>query len=173
VHRLLTPDAIVERVEDIKLEQLRALGVRGIALDLDNTIVPWHTADLAPNVRAWVQGLMACGLRVCLVTNNYAEQAHDVAAMLAVPMVAGALKPIPTAFRRALAALSVPASESAVIGDQLFTDVLGGKLLGMKAILVNPIGGREFFTTRFMRMMERPLLARMRLARSRRADART
>ena len=165
-HRLLTPDAIVDRVEDIEPEQLRALNVRGIALDLDNTIVPWHTADVAPKVRAWVRRVQASGLRVCLVTNNYAQQAHDVAAMLSVPMVAGALKPVPIAFRRALAALSMPARETAVIGDQLFTDVLGGKLLGMKAILVSPLGSREFFTTRFMRMMERPLLARMR-ARSR------
>lgn len=161
MHKLLTPDAIVDRVEDIALEQLRALGVRGIALDLDNTIVPWHTSELSPRAGAWVSSLVAAGLRVCLVTNNYADQAKDVARMLAVPMVAGALKPMPTAFRRALQALAVPARESVVIGDQLFTDVLGGKLLGMKAILVRPIGAREFFTTRFMRMMERPLLARL------------
>jgi len=160
--KLLTPDAIVERVEDIALDRLRAMNVRGIALDLDNTIVPWHTTQLAPQVQAWVGGLLAAGVRVCLVTNNYSDQTGEVAARLAVPVVAGALKPIPMAFRKALGALAVPAGESAVIGDQLFTDVLGGKLLGMKAILVRPIGAREFFTTRFMRMMERPFLARSR-----------
>lgn len=160
--KLLTPDAIVDRVEDVTLEQLRTLNVCGIALDLDNTIVPWHTADLSPQISAWVSALVSAGLRVCLVTNNYAQQAKDVARMLGVPMVAGALKPMPTAFRRALSTLAVPADKSVVIGDQLFTDVLGGKLLGMKAILVRPIGAREFFTTRFMRVMERPLLDRMR-----------
>jgi putative phosphatase len=161
VLKLLTPDAIVDRVEDISLELLRGLGVRGVALDLDNTIVPWHTADLTPGVAQWVAALLAADMRVCLVTNNYAGHATDVAQALSVPIVPGALKPAPTAFRRALGALAVPAAQSVVIGDQLFTDVLGGKLLGMHAILVRPIGGREFFTTRFMRMMERPLLARM------------
>ena len=160
--RVLTPDAIVDRVEDISLAMLASLGVRGVALDLDNTIVPWHTADLAPAVAAWVRGLLDGGLRVCLITNNYAGHATDVAQALSVPIVAGALKPAPLAFRRAVAALAVPASESVVIGDQLFTDVLGGKLVGMRAILVRPIGGREFFTTRFMRIVERPLLARLR-----------
>ncbi|HLN46750.1 MAG TPA: YqeG family HAD IIIA-type phosphatase [Magnetospirillaceae bacterium] len=161
--RLLTPDAMAERVEDITVEMLQGMGVHGVALDLDNTIVPWHTADLTPTVSAWVGRLLAGGLRVCLVTNNYAGHAADVARGLGVPIVAGALKPVPIAFRRALAALHVPAANGAVIGDQLFTDVLGGKLLGMRAILVKPIGGREFFTTRLMRMMERPLLARMRI----------
>jgi uncharacterized protein len=161
VLRVLTPDAIVDRVEDIALQRLSAMRVRGVALDLDNTIVPWHTADLSRQVRDWVRLLLGAGVRVCLVTNNYSRQANQVAAALEVPMVGGALKPIPAAFRKALATLAVPAPESVVIGDQLFTDVLGGKLLGMKAILVRPIGGREFFTTRFMRLMERPLLARM------------
>jgi HAD superfamily phosphatase (TIGR01668 family) len=159
---LLTPDAIVDRVEDISIELLHGLGVRGVALDLDNTIVPWHTSDLSPAVADWVGRLLADGLRVCLLTNNYAGHATDVAQALSVPIIPGALKPLPAAFRRALAALAVPARESVVIGDQLFTDVLGGKLIGMHAILVRPLGGREFFTTRFMRLMERPLLARMR-----------
>ena len=160
--RLLTPDAIVERVEDISPAMLAHLGVRGVALDLDNTIVPWHTADLTPSVVRWVADILGSGVRVCLITNNYAQQALDVARRLEVPIVAGALKPAPAAFRKALRALAVAAPASAVIGDQLFTDVLGGKLLGMHAILVQPIGAREFFTTRFMRMVERPVLARMR-----------
>ena len=160
--RLLTPDAIVDRVEDISLQLLAGLGVRGVALDLDNTIVPWHTSDLTPAVAQWVATLLAADLRVCLLTNNYAGHATDVAQALSVPIIPGALKPAPAAFKRALGALAIPAAQCAVIGDQLFTDVLGGKLLGMRAILVRPIGGREFFTTRFMRMMERPLLERMR-----------
>jgi putative phosphatase len=160
--RLLTPDGMADRVEDITLERLTSMGVRGVALDLDNTIVPWHTADVTPAVSAWVSAIRQGGMRMCLVTNNYASHAADVARDLGIPIVAGALKPLPVAFRSALAALGVPAANSAVIGDQLFTDVLGGKLLGMQAILVKPIGGREFFTTRLMRMMERPLLARMR-----------
>lgn len=161
--RLLTPDAMADRVEDITLEQLHAMGVGGVALDLDNTIVPWHTADLAPEVSAWARRLLAGGVRICLVTNNYSSNAGAVARALGVPIVSGALKPAPAAFRKALTALAVPAAQCVVIGDQLFTDVLGGKLLGMHAILVKPIARREFFTTRLMRMMERPLLARMRL----------
>ncbi|HZV78622.1 MAG TPA: YqeG family HAD IIIA-type phosphatase [Candidatus Binatus sp.] len=160
--RLLTPDSIAERVEDISLDALADSGTLGIALDLDNTIVPWHTTDLSTAKRAWVAQALERGFRVCVVTNSYAGYALQVARELGVPLVAGALKPVPLAFERALKAMTLPAASCVVIGDQLFTDVFGGKLLGMRAILVKPIGGREFFTTRFMRMMERPLLARMR-----------
>ncbi|HXM19435.1 MAG TPA: YqeG family HAD IIIA-type phosphatase [Candidatus Tumulicola sp.] len=162
--KLLTPDAMVERVEDISRDLLTGWGARGIALDLDNTIVPWHTADVRPAIAAWVATLVRSGLRVCLLTNNYAQHARDVAAALNVPIVAGALKPAPFAFRRALEAMGTEAARSVVVGDQLFTDVLGGKLVGMRAVLVQPIGAREFPTTKILRWLERPLISRLRKA---------
>ena len=160
--RLLTPDSVAERVENISLDSLERDGVTGLALDLDNTLVPWHTADLSVAKRAWVSQALERGFRACLVTNSYAAYAKNVSRELGVPLVGGALKPVPIAFARALHCLTLPAHRCVVIGDQLFTDVFGGKMLGMHAILVKPIATREFFTTRFMRLMERPLLARMR-----------
>ncbi len=162
--RLLTPDAMVERVEDISPEMLAGWGTRGIALDLDNTIVPWHTAQLRPGIAAWVAALQRAGMRICLLTNNYAQHARDVAAALNVPIVAGALKPAPFAFRRALKAMGTGSAASVMVGDQLFTDVLGGKLVGMRVVLVQPIGAREFPTTKIMRLLERPFIARLRNA---------
>jgi HAD superfamily phosphatase (TIGR01668 family) len=136
--------------------------MRGIALDLDNTVVPWHTTALSPAVADWVSKLRAGGVRLCLLTNNYGAQAFAVARALGIPLVKGALKPAPPAFRRALLALETPAEKSAVIGDQLFTDVLGGKLLGMRTVLVKPIGRRELPTTKLLRLLEAPVLAKLR-----------
>ena len=136
--------------------------MRGIALDLDNTVVPWHTTALSPAVADWVSNLRAGGVRLCLLTNNYGAQAFAVARALGIPLVKGALKPAPPAFRRALLALETPAEKSAVIGDQLFTDVLGGKLLGMRTVLVKPIGRRELPTTKLLRLLEAPVLAKLR-----------
>ncbi len=148
-------------MEHIDAALLRRWKLRCVILDLDNTIVPWHTADVRPNIVEWIEKIRRTGIRFCLLTNNYGAQAVSVANTLSMPLVKGALKPLPSAFRRALEALGGAPAHSAVIGDQLFTDVLGGKLLDMRAVLVAPLGLREFPTTRFLRMLEAPILARI------------
>ncbi len=137
-------------------------GIAGIALDLDNTIVPWHTDELIEGAQAWVRSVRDAGIRVCLLTNNYGSQATNVSRTLGVPIVKGALKPLPAAFARSLRCLETSASKGLAIGDQLFTDVLGAKLVGMRAIVVKPVAAREFPTTRVLRFFERPLMSRLR-----------
>jgi len=158
----LIPDAVVDRVEDVSAELLGRWAIRGIALDLDNTIVPWHTADLRASLQLWVAEMRGAGMALCILTNNYGRQAHAVAKLLEIPIVKGAVKPFPRSFRRALRALGTAPRQSMVIGDQLFTDVLGGKLVGMRAVLVRPIGSREFPTTKILRMLEAPIVRRLR-----------
>jgi uncharacterized protein len=155
----VTPDAVVERVEDLDIERLDAWGVHGVVLDLDNTIVPWHTADVTPGAAAWISAVLARGIGICLLTNNYSGGAAATSTSLGVPVIRGALKPSPWSFSAALRVLGVKAASAAVIGDQLFTDVLGGKIVGMRAVLVKPLSRAEFPTTKIVRMLERPVLA--------------
>ncbi len=140
---------------------LAGWGVRGVVLDLDNTIVPWNTSDVSPQARDWVAKLREARIGVCVLTNNYTRRASGVAHQLGIPIIKAAFKPSPMAFRSALRRMSITAEEGAVVGDQLFTDVLGGKLVGMRAVLVNPLSTREFFTTKFVRWLERPFRARL------------
>lgn len=148
-------------MEDVAPSTLAAWGVRGAIVDLDNTLVPWNTAEIAEPVRAWIRSLQP-DVRVCLLTNNYTRRASSVAEALGVPIIKGALKPVPAAFLGALRVLGVGARAAVVIGDQLYTDVLGGKLLGMRAVLVTPLSTREFPTTKIVRWLERPVRARIR-----------
>ena len=158
----MTPDAVVDSVTDLTADTLRAWETRGIALDLDNTIVPWYTSVLSAGVAEWARSMHAVGIRMCLLTNNYGGHAQGVAQALGVPIVRGALKPLPAAFTRSLRVLGTDAAHAVSVGDQLFTDVLGAKLVGMRAVYVRPLHGREFPTTRFLRMLESPVLARLR-----------
>lgn len=137
-------------------------GVRGIALDLDNTIVPWHTSLVTPGAAAWIRDALGRGIGICLITNNYSGGAAATSALFNVPVIKGALKPSPWSFRAALRALGVAGANAAVVGDQIFTDVLGGKLAGMRAVLVKPLSRAEFPTTKLVRMFERPMLAELR-----------
>ena len=159
--RFVTPDAVAERVEQISMASLAGWGVRGVVLDLDNTLVPWNTADVSDGVLEWVRALTAAGIDACVLTNNYSRRATGVANAMGIPIIKAAFKPSPAAFRAALRVMGLDAAQAAVVGDQLFTDVLGGKLVGMRAILVEPLSSREFFTTRFVRWLERPVRSRV------------
>jgi HAD superfamily phosphatase (TIGR01668 family) len=140
---------------------LAGWGVRGVVLDLDNTIVPWNTSDVSPQVKQWVLLLKSARIGVCVLTNNYTRRASKVADELEIPIIKAAFKPSPLAFRSALRRMSIAPPEGAVVGDQVYTDVLGGKLVGMRAVLVNPLSAREFFTTKVVRWLERPVRRRL------------
>lgn len=159
--RWLVPYRYARRIEDVDPRALRADGIRGVILDLDNTIVAWNAPDPAPDVQRWVADLTAAGVRACIVSNNFTGRARAVAQRLGVPVVAGAIKPTPWAFRRAMRVMDTEPEETALVGDQLFTDVLGGNLLGLKTILVDPLSAREFPTTMLVRRIERLLRSRV------------
>ncbi len=156
--RWLRPAAQVPTVFDIDLIALRTRGIRGIILDLDNTIVPWGAREASPELVRWISGAHAAGFRLCIVSNNVGGRVTRIAAMLGLPVVTGALKPRRKALRRALSVMGTTPEETALVGDQLLTDILGGNRLGVHTILVRPQARREFLGTRVARMVERVLL---------------
>jgi len=154
------PDAQAATLADVDRSALWSAGVRGIVLDLDNTCCAYHRPELAPGVADWVQAARAEGFALVLLSNNFAERVGAVAAQLAVPAVPNALKPLPFGFLRAVRLLGTPRHATVVIGDQLFTDVLGAKLLGYRAVLTEPLVAVDFPLTRVLRFLERRLFAR-------------
>ena len=110
-------------------------------------------------LREWVRDLADRGFRVCLVSNNWHERVSTVAEELGFELVAKAVKPLPFAFLRALSKLGSTRRSSVVVGDQLFTDVLGGKLLGMRTVLVLPLSTYDLPHTLMLRKLERLVLA--------------
>lgn len=159
----LKPDAQARTLADVSIDALCAAGTQGVIVDLDNTLVGYHQDHLPPDHVAWLARARAGGLRLVLLSNNFPERVGAVAAAAGIDCVASALKPLPGAFRRALELLGTPASRTVVIGDQLFTDVLGAKLLGMHAILTEPLVEHEFATTRILRFFERLVMPGRRL----------
>lgn len=156
---MLAPDLFYTSVTAIDLVALRESGVRHLLLDLDNTLMPRDTSALPSEVRSWIASLPTAGMAACLVSNNWHAHVASVAEDIGLPIVAKALKPFPSAFRRALAVLGSTPAEAAVIGDQLFTDVLGGNLLGMTTVLVSPQSTSDLPHTLLLRRVERRVLA--------------
>ncbi len=156
----LRPDAVAATLAAVDHAALWRAGMRGIVLDLDNTCCAYHQPELAPGVADWVRAARADGFAIVLLSNNFPERVAAVGAQLGVPAVPNALKPLPFGFLRAVRMLGSARNATVVIGDQLFTDVLGAKLLGYHTVLTEPIVAVDFPLTRVLRFLERVLFAR-------------
>jgi HAD superfamily phosphatase (TIGR01668 family) len=151
---VLSPDVYASSVQAIDLDALWHAGVRVLLLDLDNTLLP-RDSNVVPNAaKAWAAGLAGRGFRACLISNNWHERARQVAGELGLDLVDHAIKPLPFAFLKALSRAGARRSETAVVGDQLFTDILGGKLLGMRTVLVSPLSATDLPHTLVLRRLE-------------------
>ena len=160
--RLLTPSLRVATIYDLPLDWLKTKSIRAIVTDLDNTLVPWRDYKVADQLSGWFKELHGLGYRTVILTN--ARPSPTIKKMsedLGTQLVIGARKPVQRFFREALAKVDAVPAETCVIGDQVFTDVLGGNLLGCYTVLVDRIGDREFIGTRFMRIFERMVLRRL------------
>ncbi len=153
-----TPTAFIPRIEQLAFSKLRADGVRGIIVDLDNTLVGYRALAPAPEIVAWIAEARAHDIKIVMVTNNATPWAVDIANQLALPIVPRARKPLPGGFARAVCMMDLRREDVIVIGDQLFTDILGAKIAGLRTILVDPLVRRDPWNTLPLRLLERALL---------------
>jgi HAD superfamily phosphatase (TIGR01668 family) len=158
----MRPTRIVPSVTAISLADLKSDGIRGIIIDLDNTLVGWKLLAPAPEVAAWVRSALDDGFAIAIVSNNERAWVRSVATGLGiVAFVHTALKPLPFGIFRAVRQLRVRRRETIVVGDQLFADVLAAKFLGIRAILTDPIVAEEHPAMGFLRRFERYVLKGM------------
>ena len=156
---ILYPNMYVPSVTDINLQELRERGIQNLLLDLDNTIVPRDHDRFSPEIKSWLQGLLDKGFKVCIVSNNSTRRVKNVAGPLQIPSVVRAIKPLRGAFLRGMRLLGAKTGNTAIIGDQIFTDILGGNMLGLFTVLVVPLPGKEFWVTKIInRRLEKPIL---------------
>ena len=154
----LRPDLYVDSIYTIDFVDLKSRGIDTIITDLDNTLVPWVEKDVNPRLVNWLSDVKAKGFKVCLVSNAVENRVESFRQSLSVPGISKANKPLNRAFLQALEILKSSPAKTAVIGDQIFTDVLGGNRLGLYTILVVPISKQEFVGTRVVRIVERWIL---------------
>jgi HAD superfamily phosphatase (TIGR01668 family) len=151
----LRPDLRVPAITDIVVADLMQQGYRALLLDLDNTLLPWQNWDVPESSKQWILDAKQLGMKVCIVSNtHHPRRLNQISDELGIQSIARALKPRAHGFRRAAEMMGCELSASVVIGDQLFTDILGGNLAGSHTILVNPMHPREFIGTKISRGLE-------------------
>ncbi|MFO7814771.1 MAG: YqeG family HAD IIIA-type phosphatase [Halanaerobiales bacterium] len=156
----LYPDAYYKSIFEIEIGSLKDSGVVGIIVDIDNTIVPWNDKKISDEVFNWFKNLIEEGFKLCLISNGMTKRVEYFSNQLDIPAIGTAVKPRKKAFRKALKILDLRKDKIAVIGDQIFTDVLGGNRMGFKTILVDPLNEKEFITTKIMRFLEKIVIKR-------------
>lgn len=156
---LAKPDYYFSSVTSIDIPFLHQEGIHCLLLDVDCTIADYRRGELDGVVAEWLKRLQGAGIQTCLVSNGGKRRIRRLAGHLGMPFVARSLKPFPWGCRRAIKLLGVSADHAAMVGDQLFADVLAGRWAGLKTILVQPRSGvKEPWITRWKRPIEQWLL---------------
>ena len=151
----LKPDYNLKNVYDIDFNELKNLGVKCLMFDLDSTVMVSKSANFLPETVEWFNTFIK-DFEVAIISNNKSEEYISNASKLAPCRVIGkANKPNPKIMGEYLTSIGVEPKEAVMIGDRPLTDILAGKLLGCKTILVGSINPTENLPTKFVRALER------------------
>ena len=164
VNLTLTPDFMFARTADITPAFLKNNSIAALLCDIDNTLSPYEDAVPNEEIRAWVQSLREAGIAVALISNNTPARVETYNAPLGLVAYADAKKPSTARYLDAARALGVDVRTCAVLGDQLLTDCLSARRLGVPCIIVPPIRDKKTLFFRCKRALEKPFLAAYRRA---------
>ena len=152
----LKPDYNVVSLFDIDFKEIKALGVNALLFDLDSTVMPSKSGEYPMNVKELLNELKQNFVIAIISNNKNKDYIEKVQAMSTFPVIGHANKPSPKVMREFLKSVNISPAETVVIGDRPLTDVLAGKLLGAKTILVDSITkDTENKPTRIVRKLER------------------
>ncbi len=155
---LFKPYKIFNRITDIPIEWLVSNGVKGVALDADNTLSTHHSQTPLDSVPEWLAKARESGIKLIMVSNANEKRVAPFANKLGLEFTSLSCKPLPFGFIKAARKMGLRRGEIAAIGDQIFTDVMGANLAGLKPILLIPIEAEQGASFKLRRRLEKPLI---------------
>lgn len=158
----LYPNLVLNSVKDLNFEELKKRGIKGVIADLDNTLASWKNPNFNEDAKKLIEILNKTGFKLCILTNNTSSRALKFSKQINNLIIPNASKPSKKGFLYALDYMNLESHETAILGDQLFSDILGGNRTGLFTILVNPISKKDFFITRFFRQLEKIVFMQIR-----------
>lgn len=159
---MLCPDVFLDSVKDLTPEFLKKNGICGIVFDLDETLTPHCENGPAEDVLSHIAWLKEAGIPMILVSNSPEVRVADFNREMRLPFFFNARKPCVKVLKRAVKTMPFSSGRIAMVGDQLFTDVLAGKRLGLFTVMVSPLQDRTTKFFRLKRFFERILLRKRR-----------
>ncbi len=158
---LFKADFAFWRVTEITPEFLIKNNIRGLLLDLDNTLTTHDNPVPGDGVTEWLDSMRSAGIKMVIVSNNHPPRVKPFADMLGLDFVCEGKKPLSSGFNRAQKRMGIPFSQLAVVGDQIFTDMLGANLKRVRGIFVYPIEHEKTKFFKLKRWAEKPFLPKL------------
>lgn len=152
-----TPTYYAQSIYEIPATFFKEEGVETLVIDLDNTLAAYDEHLPTPKTIEYIESLVKSGLRVFLISNNRAGRVKEYAEALNLPYLAKAYKPLTRKIKKFLQKSGVSRQNLMMVGDQILTDVFCARNLGVKIILTEQLVERDQFTTRFNRLLDRPI----------------
>ena len=151
---ILYPNMLLDSVTEITPEILYKNQINGLILDVDNTLIN-KKQEISENVKNWVKQMKSNNIKLYILSNtNDKKKVKKVSETLSIPYINLAKKPFKTGFLKVQKIFQEESGNIAVVGDQIFTDVIGGNRCNMFTILVEPIEKKEYWYTRWKRPIE-------------------
>lgn len=148
------PKEYLNNILEINMDLLQKNNVKALILDVDNTLIDFYR-NILEGTEKWCEELKKQGIKMCILSNsNQKEKVEYVAKKLDLPYFNLATKPLKRGFKKAQKLLDVPNENIAVIGDQIFTDIIGANRCKMIPILVKPLAQKDIFITKLKRPLE-------------------
>ena len=155
--KFLYPDEYIDSTYNIDFKKLYNSGYRGLIFDIDNTLVP-HGAPATKQAVELFKKLRELGFKTCLISNNKEKRVKPFANKVDSVYLDDAHKPSKEAYIKCIYDMNTNINNTVFIGDQLFTDILGAKRVGIHAILVKYIHPKEEIQIVLKRILEKPIL---------------
>ena len=153
----LLPDLITDKLTDLTPELLLDRGITLLMLDFDNTIVPYTTDVPRPEMAQWLSNMLASAVQICVVSNSRKPRVQVFCQKWEIPCITHAKKPFSKGIRQCLRRFEMAPSHAALVGDQIYTDTLGGNCAGVTTILVRAIDNHNFWL-KLRHVAEKPFI---------------
>jgi len=157
---MLKPDYYLDTVFQIPYEELWENKIRGLVFDIDNTIAPYEEHQPSAKITALMAKLQRMGFQICLLTNNTNRRLKCFDKPLGIDGFANAIKPLARGVRKAMKQMGTKPEHTAIIGDQLLSDVWAGKNARVTTVLVKPLSNKDLAFVHIKRRIEGRLLRR-------------
>ena len=154
---LLKPDIKLRGITDITVELLKQHDIKALLLDVDNTMSTHHGTVLTDGLMEWIAKMQESEIKLMVLSNSKRFRIEPFAARIGLPFISLGCKPLPTGYLRGVKALGEKRKNVAIVGDQIFTDILGGNIVGVKSILLTPIKLEDGWSFKVRRKLEKKL----------------
>lgn len=152
---LFKPNLKLNRITDIEKRHLDMLGVNSLLIDIDNTVSTDHGTELVPGLSDWIEKMRNAGVKLYILSNARGSRVMPFAEKIGLDYIGLAMKPLPFGYWRGVRRSGGKNRITAIVGDQIFTDVFGGRLAGVKTILLTPILLEHQLSFRIRRKLEK------------------